>query len=138
MAPTTTQSGRRGEAIAERHYISKGYKILARNYDVRGGEIDIVAFRRGVLVFVEVKSRSSDAFGRPCEAVDDRKIYHLRLAQRQFLYDNLRRGRIPVLSALTRREIYRRVRAMRWDIAEVYLTGGEINIIKDAFEAAEI
>lgn len=139
MAPTTTQSGRIGEAAAERHYQSHGYRIIARNYSVRGGEIDLVAFKRGVLVFIEVKARSSDRFGAPSDAVDERKINHLQTAQRQFLYDNMRSKRLPIYSRLLRRDVYRRIFKMRCDIAEVYLTeNNRINIIKNAFEVAEI
>lgn len=140
MAQTTTQSGRRGEAIAERYYLSQGFKIIARNYSVRGGEIDLVAYKHGEIVFVEVKARSSDRFGRPSEAVDDRKIAHLHRAQRMFLYDNMHSGRIEVWSPILSRGVMRRIKRITCDIAEVYFDGedGRVNIIKNAFEAAEI
>lgn len=139
MAPTTTQSGRIGEAAAERHYLSQGYRIIARNYSVRGGEIDLIAFRRGILVFIEVKSRSSNRFGAPSDAVDERKINHLHTAQRQFLYDNMQGKKLPVYSPFLKRDVYRRILKMRCDIAEVYLAeNNRINIIENAFEVAEI
>lgn len=49
---------RLGEAAAERYLIRRGWRILARNWRTRGGEIDIVARRRGVVLAVEVKARS--------------------------------------------------------------------------------
>ena len=56
--------GRSGEAAAERYCQSKGYKILERNYRLRGGEIDLIASDHGTLVFVEVKTRHSEKFGQ--------------------------------------------------------------------------
>jgi putative endonuclease len=50
--------GRRGEREAVRHLRRLGYRILERNFSVRQGEVDIVAFRGGALVFVEVRSRT--------------------------------------------------------------------------------
>ena len=48
-----------GEAIAEKYLISKGAKILARNYTIRGGEIDLIAELNETILFVEVKLRRS-------------------------------------------------------------------------------
>ena len=63
----------------------KGYQILERNFLVRGGEIDLVAWRDGMLVFVEVKARQGGSFGAPAEAVDLKKRKRLELAARVFL-----------------------------------------------------
>ena len=65
--------GAEGEARAARHLERDGWRILARNARAGGVEIDLVASRRGVLAFVEVKTRRSRAFGAPEEAVDARK-----------------------------------------------------------------
>lgn len=56
----------------------KGYRIIQTNYKTKFGEIDIIAFKDGVIVFVEVKRRSTLAFGRPIEAVDFRKQQKIR------------------------------------------------------------
>ncbi|MDR0381719.1 MAG: YraN family protein [Oscillospiraceae bacterium] len=72
--------GRAGEQIAEEHLRAKGYEVLARNFRVRAGEIDIVALRDGVIVFVEVKCRASAAFAPPGAAVTARKRAHMRTA----------------------------------------------------------
>ncbi|WP_217183784.1 YraN family protein [Streptomyces sp. AC495_CC817] len=65
--------GRAGEDRAVRHLIRNGYDVVDRNWRCDQGEIDIVAVWRDVLVFVEVKTRTTDAFGHPFEAVDTRK-----------------------------------------------------------------
>ena len=61
-----------------RWYEARGYEVLARNWRVREGELDLVVARDGALVFCEVKSRSSDAFGLPAEAVTVSKQARLR------------------------------------------------------------
>ena len=61
--------GKQGEDLACRKLRRLGYAIVARRYRTRHGEIDIVAMDGGVLVFVEVKTRSSDRFGSPLAAV---------------------------------------------------------------------
>ncbi len=73
--------GRAGEDRAARHLESLGYSVLDRNWRCRDGEIDIVVARDGELVVVEVKTRRSDGYGHPLEAVDERKRRRLwRLA----------------------------------------------------------
>lgn len=67
------ERGRAGEARAVRHLTELGYDVLDRNWRDRQGEIDIVAATRVDLVVVEVKTRRSDGFGHPFEAVDARK-----------------------------------------------------------------
>lgn len=70
--------GTRGERIAERALVGRGYVILDRNWRCRDGEIDLVARDGDTLVFVEVKTRSSTAFGHPLEAVTPAKLARLR------------------------------------------------------------
>ena len=65
--------GAAGEARAAAHLVGHGYRILERNVRAGGVEIDIVARRGGLVVFVEVKTRSSRALGPPEAAVDARK-----------------------------------------------------------------
>ncbi|MEZ3161278.1 YraN family protein [Microbacterium sp. BWT-B31] len=73
--------GRAGEDRAARHLESRGYTVLERNWRTREGEIDLVALDDRALVVVEVKTRRSDGFGDPLEAVDERKRRRLwRLA----------------------------------------------------------
>ncbi len=58
-----------GEGLAFHYLTRHGYKVLLRNYESPMGEIDMIAKQNGDLVFVEVKTRSSDAYGVPAEAV---------------------------------------------------------------------
>lgn len=78
--------GRRGEDLAHRYLRSAGFTILARNYRPGGGdaEVDIVARDKNVIVFVEVKSRSSADFGTPDRAIDTEKQKHIVRAARTY------------------------------------------------------
>lgn len=70
--------GQIGEDLAAEMYESLGYRVLERNFRVNEGELDVVALKGGVLVFCEVKTRRSDAWGLPAEAVEWRKQQRLR------------------------------------------------------------
>ena len=70
--------GTRGEAMAARYLELEGYSIVDRNWRCSQGEIDLVARDGGELVFVEVKTRSSVAFGHPLEAITASKLARLR------------------------------------------------------------
>lgn len=70
--------GRRGEAIAARHLVAAGFTIIESNWRCTQGEIDLVARDGDELVFVEVKTRSSVAFGHPLEAITATKLARLR------------------------------------------------------------
>lgn len=74
--------GERGERAAERALRRKGLRILARNYRVAEGEIDLIALDRGVVVFVEVKTRVE---GTPAEAVTLEKQRRISRAALRFL-----------------------------------------------------
>lgn len=67
-------AGNRGEDIASSYLIDKGFKIIGRNFRIRGGEIDIIAIIDNVLVFVEVKTRTSTKFGTGFEAITHWKL----------------------------------------------------------------
>src|SRR3954454_22662943 len=72
--PRHLRLGTRGENLACRFLRKNGYKILYRNFRGRtGGEIDLVCRDRDTLVFVEVKTRTREDFGRPLESVDREK-----------------------------------------------------------------
>lgn len=68
-----TETGRLGEESVCRYLESRGYRIAARNYRIRGGEIDIIAENGEYLAFVEVKSRKPDSMVNGFEAVNKRK-----------------------------------------------------------------
>lgn len=85
-------SGRHGEDLAHRFLRRRGCTIVARNYrpPTGGGEVDLIAWRNGVLLFVEVKSRATEEFGTPDRAVDAEKEQSLIRVAR----DYTRRARI--------------------------------------------
>lgn len=77
--------GNEGESIAVEYLKKRGYKILHRNYMTPVGEADIVAEDGDTVVFVEVKTRKDDSFGRPFEAVNHRKQEKLKKVSLYFL-----------------------------------------------------
>jgi len=65
--------GKKGERVAEKYLKVQGYTVVERNFRYKRGEIDLIVSKGGVLVFVEVKYRSSVAYGYPEEAVTAKK-----------------------------------------------------------------
>lgn len=110
--------GKQGEELACRHLEGLGYRILARNFRSRSGEIDIVAEDRGTLVFVEVKTRSGVGFGSPLEAVTAHKQQQLGRLAMEYLAENRCHGR-----------------AARFDVVGVLLGGARpvLELVRDAF-----
>ena len=80
------ENGRLGEDLAHRYLRKHGCTIVAHNFTARSGagEIDLVAWEGGVLVFVEVKTRSSVDFGAPDAAVDEEKQRRIAIAAREY------------------------------------------------------
>ncbi len=100
-------TGKRGERLAAWYLFFHGYRILERNYRYGRYEIDIVALERrtGVLVFVEVKTRSNTAYGRPVDAVTPKKRLFLTRAAQGYLNahgDPDARTRFDVVEVYTR------------------------------------
>ena len=87
--------GTGGEDIAARLYREQGFDVVDRNYRVPGGELDLVARRGSTIVFCEVKTRRSDRWGVPAEAVSWRKQQRLRRAGAQWLREH-QPGRVDV------------------------------------------
>jgi putative endonuclease len=85
MGDRRADLGRAGERAAEEHLRGRGYVILERNFRCRGGEVDLVALCRGVVVFVEVKTRQPGAAVGPFEAVTPGKRRRLLRAARYYL-----------------------------------------------------
>ena len=89
MKRTTTTTGAESEQLAAAYLIGRGYSIIKRNFRFgREGEIDIVAIDGQTLVFVEVKARSSHAYGLPEAAVTPAKQRILRRAALGYCYIN--------------------------------------------------
>jgi len=110
--------GDAGEDAVAAWYVASGYAVVARNWRVRGGEIDVIVQRGSTLVFCEVKTRRSDAFGTPAEAVTPRKQSRLRGLAAQWL--SAHRVRADVL---------------RFDVAAVRPNGRgwDVDVIEGAF-----
>jgi putative endonuclease len=117
--------GARGEKLAARHLRRHGYKILYRNFRGReGGEIDLVCRDRDTLVFVEVKTRTREDFGRPLEAVRRDKQRRLSL------------GALAWLRLLGNPEVL-----FRFDVVEVVIAPDaapiRVELVRNAFQLAE-
>lgn len=107
--------GRRGEKLAVSFLKKQGYHVIETNYTTHYGEADIIAVYEDILCFIEVKSRTSDKFGRPCEAVDYKKQDKYRRIAEYYIYAN-----------------HVAETNIRFDVIEVY-ADDTINHIKDAF-----
>ncbi len=91
MEQNKRKKGAIGEDIAVAHLLKNGYEIIARNYRCPLGELDIIASDENWLVFVEVKSRWSNRFGTPEEAITADKKARLTKLARYYLAIDLRR-----------------------------------------------
>jgi putative endonuclease len=111
--------GRSGEEAAAAYLRRKKYEVVCRGFRFHRGEIDIIAYDQDVLVFVEVKTRRSQGFGRPEEAVTRFKQVRIRKLADAYLMLN-RLGNVPC----------------RFDILSLFFDGKRgfrICHIKDAF-----
>ena len=111
--------GDAGEELAAEYLSEKGYEIVCRNFACKAGETDIIAVNGETIVFAEVKTRKSTAFGLACEAVDRKKQRRLLICAGVFLKLN------PCYRGLS----------VRMDIIEVYKNGrmSRLNHIENAF-----
>jgi len=116
---TRQELGAHGEAVVATWYETRGYRVLDRNWRCPDGELDLVARGAGVIVFCEVKTRASYAFGSPAEAVTAAKARRIRRLAAQWL--NAHRHRAPEI---------------RFDVASVRIRRDqqpEIDVIEAAF-----
>lgn len=67
-----------GEEFATRVLEKSGFQIIDRNFRTKIGEIDIIAFKKDCLHFIEVKTRTQDMYGRPCESITEEKKNRIR------------------------------------------------------------
>ena len=82
------KTGAWGEEMAALYLEKQGFQILARNFRCRAGEVDLIARESGTLVFVEVKTRRTAAYGLPCEAVTVEKQRHIQKVIRFYVMKN--------------------------------------------------
>lgn len=112
--------GNWGESIAAEHLQNTGYHILAQNYRCPTGEIDIIALCQDTLVFVEVKTRRSQNFGSPGEAVNLSRQHRLVKTALRYMKEARRYNTSP-----------------RFDIIEILIQSPNdytLNHIENAFE----
>lgn len=95
MKPNTRAFGAEIEQAARRHLEQRGLSLVEANYQVRGGELDLIMRDRDTLVFVEVRFRRSQAYGGGLESVDARKRDKLRMAASQYLQARGFRDTLP-------------------------------------------
>jgi putative endonuclease len=114
MSDYRRRLGAAGEELAAAWYEAAGYKVLDRNWRCGEGELDLVCRLGPTVVVCEVKTRRSDAFGSPAEAVTWAK-----------------RRRVRRLGARWLREHGIRCRQVRFDVASVM--GGRVQVVQDAF-----
>ena len=93
MATSRNATGQIGEDAAAAWYEARGYAIVARNWRVREGEIDLIVSRQRELVICEVKTRTSTKFGHATEAVTVSKQARLRRLALMFVAANPQPGR---------------------------------------------
>jgi putative endonuclease len=116
--PYRQRLGARGEDRAADWYRAAGYEVIARNWRCPEGELDLVVSLPGELVFCEVKTRSSDRFGVPAEAVTAAKQRRLRALAARFLAEH------PAVAGSV-------VGSIRFDVVAV--TGPTVDVIEAAF-----
>lgn len=112
--------GMLGETIAKKYLINNNYIVLEKNFRIKQGEIDLIAIdkNRKELVFTEVKTRTNLKFGKPIEAVNNKKIKNIIKTSKNYIY----------------KKRYENMN-IRYDIIEIYLINNKlkINHIKNVF-----
>ncbi|MFH2003374.1 MAG: YraN family protein [Bacteroidota bacterium] len=88
MMKNKRSEGTKSEQIAENFLTKKGLKIICRNYHFGRGEIDLIFDDNGILVFVEVKSRRTDEYGEPEDAITIPKRKQIRRVAEGYLWEN--------------------------------------------------
>ena len=118
---STKVQGDIGEELACKYLLQNGYKILERNFRIRGGEIDVIALDGETLVYIEVKTRTSYVFGKPEETITWRKLKFLERATKFYRAKRKNLIKLPDLE--------------RIDFVGVDLSDSEpvIKLIKNAF-----
>ena len=114
---THNDLGKKGELIAKAYLETNGYEILDENWTYVKAELDLIAYKNRVMVFVEVKARTSVAFGEPEDFVDAAKQKQMELASSEYI------------------EIMNHQNDIRFDIIAITFTKNSytLNHIEDAF-----
>ena len=107
----TKRFGIIGEKIGQNYLIKKGYEILHTNFYTKKGEIDIIAQKDNLIIFVEVKTRSNLKYGTPAMAVDSNKKKHIKFVAKIYL----------TLNKIKEQNI-------RFDVIEILIMNGKCEI----------
>lgn len=129
MTTKYQQFGKKSESVAVNYLKKQGYRIIELNYRTKLGEIDIIAKQKGTLVFIEVKARKSNRFGRPELAVTPKKQRKISMVALYYLKSTKQsnaKARFDVV-AINSVNSVNSVKAKE---------GPSIKIIKNAFELA--
>jgi putative endonuclease len=121
VAASNRELGQRGEDEGRRFLAARGYVIIEQNFRTRHGEIDLIARERKDLVFVEIKLRRGNDFGRPQEAVGRHKQERIIKSALQYVKK----------CGLPRENI-------RFDVLALGPGPGEIELIRSAFAATSL
>lgn len=109
---TTKEIGDSGEDLAVGYLEADGYRIVERNFRCQLGEVDIVALDGDVLVFVEVKKKSTDRFGSPGEMITRSKIEKIRRTAEYYMLE-------------------KRLGGASWRIDAVLIDGAKVELLKN-------
>jgi putative endonuclease len=111
------KKGKEGETLAAEFLVNKGFEIIERNYRYKRAEIDLIVKKNNWLIFVEVKMRSSDAYGYPENFVDYKKVKNVTDGAEEYTYRKNWQGNV------------------RFDVVSIREQRGEREIvhIEDAF-----
>lgn len=104
----TRKKGQMGEDIAVKYLLENGYEIIERNkHFSRACEIDIIAYKNDTLIFIEVKTRTTNSFGIPFEAITKTKYQHIKTGVYTYLKDNpeYKKYRIDAISIILKPEL---------------------------------
>jgi putative endonuclease len=110
-----SETGARGERLAEEFLVTNGYQVLHRNWRNAHKEVDLIALDGDTLVFFEIKTRSGLGFGYPEEAVNGKKQGHLRAAAQQFsfLFPEYDKFRFDVISIILKGDFLKDLRHLK-------------------------
>lgn len=88
MSNTNIVTGKWGEHVAESFLRGQGLTIIGRNVRTKYGEIDLIAQKDHTVIFFEVKARSNLSFGKPEEAITEKKLGHMLQSAEAYIQDN--------------------------------------------------
>ncbi len=119
---SSKEKGDWAEKKAGLYYTKRGYRLLAKKYRYKHGEIDLIAAKGDMVRFIEVKARTGFSYGLPSQYVNYYKREHLRRTAKAFIFRNA--------EDLADSDFV-------FDIAEISLYDRKIRIIENAFEIKE-